>query len=131
MQILLTPAESEEIFHNALCDGLQMMGGYGLKLKYDKGEYAKAKEELQAQRDSDDVVCYEDVLSHILRRGNTLTMIDTESGEEPRTINAKDVHERVQMVDAQHILDMINEEYDADTADCVLQTVFFGEVIFG
>ena len=53
--------------------------------------------------------------------------------ERPRLIGNKptDVHERVQNTDTRHLLDAINEKDDADTADVILQSVFYGEVIFG
>ena len=67
----------------------------------------------------------------ILRGGGTLTLVDEENGLDPSVISLQDVHERVQNTDVRHLLDAINEEDDADTADVVLQTVFYGEVIFG
>jgi hypothetical protein len=43
----------------------------------------------------------------------------------------KDIHEKVQNTEAKWLLQMENGEDDATTADCILQTVFFGEIIFG
>ena len=120
MEIVLTKQESEDYFHAALCNGLGYMGGYGLVLEYNKEEYKAAREQIKSTGNSP---CYEDVLLEILKMGGTLTFVDVECvGEYTRTISLADVHERVAM---------IRENDDADTADVLIQTVFFEEVIFG
>lgn len=125
MQIQLTHQESEQIFHNALCNGLGYMGGYGLELEYSDAQYSAAKAKLQNP-------CYEDVLMQILRDGGSLTMIDVEcDGEYTRSVSLADVHQRVQLAPARHLMDMIEEQDDADTADVIIQTVFFEEIVFG
>jgi hypothetical protein len=76
--------------------------------------------------------CFEDVLMEMLRMGKTLTMVDEEGeGDNNSTITLKDVHERVSNTPVRHLMDMINEDDDADTADVIIQTVFFNEIIFG
>ena len=126
MKILLTAQESEQIFYNSLCNGHQI-AYYGLQLEYDE-EYDKAKKRLVKKGER---TCLEDVWMEILRGGGTLTLVDEENGLEPSVISLQDVHERVQNTDARHLLDAINEEDDGDTADVILQSVFYGEVIFG
>ncbi len=126
MEIKLTPQESEKYFHNSLCNSLNYMRGYGLLIDYNKEEYKIAKESLGGQP------CYEDVLMEILRKGGKLTLIDKESdGEYTRSITLKEIHERVQQTDPNHLIDMISENDDATTGDCILQTVFFEDIIFG
>lgn len=127
MKILLTAQESEQIFYDSLCNGHQI-ADYGLQLDYDEKEYDKAKKRLVKKGERP---CLEDVWMEILRGGGTLTLVDYENGEDPSTINLQDVHERVQETDARHLLDTINENGDGDTADVILQSVFYGEVIFG
>jgi hypothetical protein len=125
MKITLTPAESEEMFHNALCNGLGYIEGYGLQFEYSEKEYQAAKTKLTSP-------CYEDVLMQILRDGGSLIMNDIEcEGEYTSEITLKDVHERVAETPLRFLTQMINEEDDAETADVVLQTVFFKEIIFG
>ena len=121
MQIQLTPQESETMFHNALCNGLGYMSGYGLEFEYSDKQYSAAKTKLQSP-------CFEDVLMQILRDGGSLTFVDVEY---TRSVSLADVHDRVQKTPLRFLTDMINEEDDAETADVVLQTVFFEEIIFG
>jgi hypothetical protein len=127
MKILLTAQESEQIFYDSLCNGHQI-AYYGLQLEYDDNEYDKAKKRLVKKGERP---CLEDVWMEILRGGGTLKLVDEENGLEPSVISLQDVHERVQETDVRHLLDAINEEGDGDTADVVLQSVFYGKVIFG
>jgi hypothetical protein len=127
MQIVLTHEESEKIFYNSLCNGHEI-AYYGLQMQYDDDEYQKAKEVL---KDKGESPCLEDVWMEMLRQGYTLTLFDEENGMDPSTITLSDVHERVQLTQVDHLLDAINEHDDGITADVVLQTVFYKEVIFG
>ena len=126
MKISLTPLESETYFHNALCNGLNYVcNGYGLNIDFEKSEYLASKSKLTSP-------CYEDVLLQILKDGGKLTLLDLEGdGDQTSSITISEVHERVQNVDPRHLLDMIEENDDAETADVIIQTVFFNEVIFG
>ena len=125
MKILLTPAESEKFFYNSLCNGLGYIQGYDLELSFNEKDYKAARKKLNSP-------CFEDVLMQVLRDGKSLKMIDHGcDGEYTKEITLKDVHEKVQTTDAKWLLQMEHEEDDAVTADCILQTVFFGEIIFG
>lgn len=125
MKILLTPIESEDYFFNALCNGLHELGQYGIELDYIVDEYKLSRASL-----GPNAPCFEDVLMQMLRDGYKLAFTDTEA-EETMFITINDVHAKVQTTDTRHLLDMINEQDDAVTADVILQTVIYGEVIFG
>jgi hypothetical protein len=125
MNIQLSLQESESYFHNALCNavGTGYMESYGLKMKTKKEEYVAAKSKLQSPS-------YEDVLIQILKDGGSLTFKDLE-GDNTKTIALKEVHDRVQLTPLSHLTNMIDGTDDASTADAILQTVFFEEIIFG
>lgn len=125
MKISLTPIESEDYFFNALCNGLHELGQYGIELDYIEDEYKLSRASL-----GPNAPCFEDVLMQMLRDGYKLAFTDTEA-EETMFITMNDVHAKVQTTDSRHLLDMINEQDDAVTADVILQTVIYGEVIFG
>lgn len=130
ISIVLTHEKSEELFYNALCNSLSYMRGYGLSLSYEKGEYAFARIVLISQGKED--ICHEDVLMEILREGNSLKLIDEENdGDMTREIYMHHVWKRVQLTPIDHLVDMIEERDDATTGDVILQTVFFGDVVFG
>jgi hypothetical protein len=128
MEIKLTNEESEEMFYNALCNGLgYVTSGYGLELKYSNKEYKQAKKSIQK---NDVSVCYEDVFMAMLKNGYKISLYD-EEGEETYEIELKDVHERMEKVPVRNILNMIEENDDAEDADVIIQTVFLKEVVFG
>lgn len=131
MKIVLEKAEAEEIFYNSLCNGLYYIRGYGLELSFEDADYEKAKTTLK-KKTPNETICYEEVLMQILREGGELALIDIEcDGEYTSRIKLEDVHERVALTPIRHLMDAINEEDDADTADCIVQSVFFKDVIFG
>ena len=125
MTITFTNEESENYFYNSLCNGLGEMGGYGLSLDYNTKEDQSAKAKLESP-------CFEDVLMQILRDGGSITLVDEEcEGEYTKSITMKDVHERVAKTPIKHLTDAITENDDAITADVIIQTVFFEDIIFG
>ena len=129
MKILLTPQESEQHFYDAMCNGLNELGYYDLELDYDDNEYHETKHKLNAASPGI-LVCYEDVLMEMLREGKSLHIVDVNEDERfPITLQL--VHDRVQETPHRHLMDSINERGDATTADCILQTVIYGEVIYG
>lgn len=131
MEIKLTPKESEEYFFHALCNGIGMLSNSGLEFDYDDKDYDAAKKNLKA-KDSNQTICREDVWMEILRMGKKLRVNDIDGdGEYTREITLKEVHERVQNTQLNHLQDMIDENDDAVTADVILQRVFFDDLIFG
>jgi hypothetical protein len=129
MTIQLTPTEAENLFYDAMCNGLQELSYYDLELDYDDADYEAAKHKLGNEQPGI-MVCYEDVLMEILRSGNTLWIVD-QNDDERHPITLELIHERVQLTPINHLMDAINENGDAATADCILQSVIYKDVIFG
>lgn len=130
MEIKLTNEESLKLFYNSLCNGLSTFCQSGLQLDFDADTYniASAKEPVSEGMSG---TCFEDVLIQILKDGGTLTATDLEGGKMTRSVKLQDVYDRVPKTPAKWLLQMANEEDDATTADCILQTVFFESIIFG
>ena len=125
MKVTLTKKESEDLFYISLCNVYVGMVSNTLELDYSDYDYQNAKSKLESS-------CYEDVLMQILRDGGELKLVDHEyDGEYNKSITLKDVHNKVQETPLKHLIDAINENDDACTADVILQTVFYGEIIFG
>jgi hypothetical protein len=132
MKIKLTPEESEKLFYDSLCNavGTGHMNGHGLKMTCDSIQYEKSHKYLKCAN-PDSIVCYEDILMQVLRDGGTLTFIDLEGEYNlTRSITLADVHERVEKTPLIDLTDAIEELGDAYTADAILQTVFFEDIIF-
>ena len=126
MKITLTHEESEKIFHDALCNSLGYIQGHGLVLECSEEAYDTARKNTNIPSP-----CYEDVLMQILKDGGTLTLVDLEGVEEAADITLIDVHNRVELAEPHHLLDAITQNGDVETGDCILQTVFLGEMIYG
>lgn len=123
MKVVLTHEESENLFLDAMCNAIWYISGYGLELDFNDKEYKKARKKGD---------CIEDTLMSILRNGGKITLIDVEcEGEYTRSITIQDVHEKVQDTPIKHLMDAINEEGDVITSDVILQSVFYGDIIFG
>ncbi len=130
MEIKLTHEESEEYFYNALCNGASYIMGHGLEVTNKKADYKDAIESLRLKGKPSS--CIEDIWMEILFLGRQLSVIDHEGdGEYNRSITIEDVHDRVQRTPIHDLTNMIDENDDALTADVILQTVFFEDVIFG
>jgi hypothetical protein len=125
MTITFTTEEALEHFHTALCNGLDYISGYGLTLDYEKAHYKQAKESLKQSP------CFEDVLIQILKDGHPLVLHDEEEGMDDSTIYIQDVVERMSLVPLRHMMNAINEDDDAETADVIIQTIFYKDIIFG
>ena len=126
MKIKLESSEVELFIHNALCNGLSYISSYGLSVQMLKEEYNLAKKSVRLS-----TICYEDVLMAHLKGGNTLNFFDSEQEEIVGfyLLTAHKNLEKPSCVSA--VLDMINEDDDAVTADVILQHCLYGEVIFG
>lgn len=123
MKITFTHEESQQYFLSAMCNGLGYICDYDLDIRYNKADYAAAKEKLQSP-------CWEDVLLQILLDGNSLGLYD---GNDDNTyyITIQDVYNRLPETPIRHLMDMVNEQDDAVTADVILQTIFLNEVVYG
>ena len=107
------------------------MSSYGLSLDFSDDDYSDAKTKL-GKESPGMFICFEDVLMEMLRMGKSLTLVDDEGeGDMNSTITIKDVHEKLCKAPVKHLMDMINEDDDADTADVIIQQVFYNEIIFG
>ena len=127
MKIQLEKQEALDIFYTSLCNvyGTGYFNGYGLEFIWDEDDYKKAKAKLQSP-------CFEDVILQIIKDGGTLGVLDHECDEEYNAhINEAIILDRMDQVPPQRLLNIINEEDDAEDADVVLQTLLYGEVIFG
>lgn len=129
MTIQLTPAEAENLFFDAMCNGLGELSYYDLEMDWDEYEYRDARIKL-AKAQPNVQQCFEDILMEMLRSGNTLWIVD-QNDDERHPITLELVHERVQLTPTRHLMDAMNESGDATTADCILQSVIYKDVIFG
>lgn len=132
MTILLTADESEKLFLDSLCNGIScgVFAGYGLILEYDSAAYQNARNYLKGEGENNKV-SREEVWMQILINGGVLKIKDGEGSEETVRITLADVHTKVQKAPTEALLDALTGNDDSNTADAILQTVFFGEIKYG
>lgn len=127
MEIKLTNKESEKFFLNALCNGLGVLEDfYSIGVEFTDEDYMSAKANLAGISS-----CYEDILMQILKDGNSLEFKDSEGGEGIVKITMEDVYAKMPLVPFKYLSAMILENDDAETADVILQTIIYGDIIFG
>jgi hypothetical protein len=126
MKIQLTNEEAEKFFHNALCNGLSYFESYDIELTYNEEEYKEAKKTAKAEDGG--TVCYEDILMQMLKNGNNLI---AQGYDETYILNLEKMYANMAKVPVTRLVEMINEDDDADTADIILQVCFIGEHIYG
>ena len=127
ISIKLTAEESKKFFYNALCNGIFLMWQYDLMLVYDSDDYETAREQFEDGQS----VCYEDVIMKMLEMGYKISLKDLSGSGHGATIGIDDVINNVQLAPVGHLMDMINQNDDADTADAIIQSVFYKDIIFG
>lgn len=132
MEIKLSNEESEKYFHSALCNVGGTLRSLGLILDYSEKDYKSSRENLAKKLiEEDDVICQEDVWMQMLRDGKKLTLVDVENnGEMTRSFTLADVHERVNKMPQEHLIDFIQENDDATTAAVLLIQVVYDEQLF-
>lgn len=123
IEIKFSEQRSLELFKDALSNGLSYLRGYDIVEDYSKLEYQQAKEKLNAP-------FYEDVLVQILEDGGSINFVDYES-DSISTIHLEDVINNMPKVPLNTLLEVLNDMGDAISYDVILQTIIFGEVIYG
>ena len=128
MEITITATQEEKlnIVHTALCNGLSFMQGYDLEFDI-IGDKEQARKNLKEKGVN---ICVEDLMIEVIKLGGNLQVKDY-NDDEIHHLNLESIKENFDKIEAKHILDMNNEHDDAITADCILQTLIYGDVIFG
>lgn len=124
MKAKMTKKEAQDMFYNALCNGISELRCHDLEVVYVSKQYKEAKLKLTAP-------CYEDVLMQILKDGGKLGLEDLEESEDTVWITIEDLYKRAPNVPIEHLTDYLLGNDDATTADVILQTIFLNDVIYG
>ncbi len=126
----LTNKDKEDIFLLALCDGWHTFEQSGVTIDFSEAKYKTTADIIKNKGISP---CYEDVVMQMLIDGFSISCIDDDDEESylNTTITIQDVYDGIDLVPDNIIQDILDENYDANHADTVLQFVFFKTLIFG
>lgn len=128
VRVSISDNDVPTLFRDCLCSG--SVGFGALRLEFAHDSYAEAKESLRKQK-PDETLCWEDVITEMLKIGKTLTFIDVEDEETFYLVNLETIRKNVAKIELQHLNAMINEQDDAITHDSILQTLIMGEIVYG
>ena len=93
-------------------------------------DYEAARKRLEEKSKPDFKPCYEDVLAEILEGGGKLTVYDREEDKEYELTTEKILEGWKKYAENYDSADDF-DEYDGESADCILQYAIFGDVIYG
>jgi len=125
------------LFWDAICGG--SIGFGSVSLDCDKKTYEDARERakiLKAANPSDYItgssVCYEDVMTEVLRAGGELYYMEYGYDDENSRVafdldHLMDNFENVEP----YILEQMLNDYDSVTTDSLLQCLLLGEIVYG
>jgi hypothetical protein len=130
MNIQLTNQEKEEIFFNAMCNGLSNVSYWEFEIDYNSEDYQSAKESLLNNGKSS--VCYEEVFMEMLKSGKSIEFVDLGcDGEYTKSLTMDMIHKNIEKTPMNNLFNVAQEQDDSFDADAILQSVLFEEIIFG
>ena len=130
VSIKLTEDFKKEILLNSLCNGLGQLQAYGLELTFNDEDYTEAKKSYYQRNNQNSVACYEDIILEILTNGKQISFLDHET-DEIFYLSFEMALSNLDKLEVERVIQLIDESDDSETADIVLQTCLFGEIIFG
>jgi len=130
MNIQLTNQEKEEIFFNAMCNGLSNVSYWEFEIDYNSEDYQSAKESLLNNGKSS--VCYEEVFMEMLKTGKSIDFVDLGcDGEYTKSLTMDMINKNIDKTPMNNLFNVAQEQDDSFDADAILQSVLFEEIIFG
>lgn len=102
---------------------------YWGELCSDEKDYEAARQRVTEREKTDIKPCYEDVLAEILEGGGKLTVYDREEDKDYDLTMEKLLNGWKKYIEEYTAYDF--DEYDAISADCIMQYAIFGDVIYG
>jgi len=125
MQLILTTTEKRELLTTCLQYFYQSLSMWEHTAKYADKTYLKARQMLIT-------TCREDVYAEMILAGAGINIVDDQDEDNCVLFNLEKFDQNFQACDAYEIIMLLLEkDYDFTNADNVLQTLIFGEVVYG
>jgi hypothetical protein len=128
MEIKLNQAETEEVFFNCLCDNDLYI--HDLEIVSNSKAYNDARDNWIKLNDRQ-FPTIEDVWMQILKDGGKLGLKDWSRSEQLAVVTLEELQERMSKAPSKNLMNVLEGNYDVTDTDVILQTIFYGEVIFG
>jgi hypothetical protein len=132
MKIIINKKEKTELLVTCLQYFNQSLEMWEYRWDCSNKDYKKAKEKLNKieQRKS---ICIEDVFTEMILNGGGIILVDEQDSGNVRIFNKTLFNENLKKCSPTDIILLLSEDgnYDFTTTDNILQTLVFGEIIFG
>jgi hypothetical protein len=128
MEIKLNQAETEEVFFNCLCNNDLYI--YDLEIVTNTKSYNDARDNWIKLNDRQ-FPCIEDVWMQILKDGGKIGLKDWSGCEPLAKVTLEELQERMSKAPSKNLINVLEGSYDVNDTDVILQTIFYGDVIFG
>jgi hypothetical protein len=133
MQLTLDNREKTILLENCLQYFWQSLSDWNFEAQYTDKQYLRSKKLILAGKPEILSLCQENVLAHIILHGAGIKIVDREDTEEIVIFNAEVFNKNIERCDPAEVISLINEsgDYDYTNTDNVLQTLIFGQIIYG
>jgi hypothetical protein len=136
MKLILTPVEKDSLLTLALQYFMESLSCWEHFAEIDGTSYRKAKEQLQKKAKYQhplETICREDVWSQMILKGKGIKIVDEQDENEFIIFDAKLFNKNFAKCDILNVAKVLdgNGDYDYYTTDDILQSLIFGEVIYG
>jgi len=128
VRVQIADADVPTLFRDCLCSG--SIGFGALRIEFADDDYQEAKDSLRQAR-PEETLCWEDVITEILKIGRVLTFVDVEDCDSTYKVNLDTIRKNAAMIQFRDLNAMMNEQDDAITHDSILQTLILGDIIYG
>lgn len=131
MKLILTLQEKTELLTTAFQYFAESLQCWEHQIDYENKDYKNAQVKLIKKRQSS--LCREDVFACIVLKGKGIKIIDCEDEDNVVVFNAALFNKNLPKCDPMEVIKLLddNGDYDYYTTDSILQTLIFGEVIYG
>lgn len=131
MKLILTTEEKTELLITALQYFYQSLSMWEHTAKYADKTYLQARQALENNVHS--TICQEDVYAQMILAGAGINIVDDEDPENCVLFNAEKFDENFDKCNPAEVISLINDsgDYDFTNTDNILQTLIFGEVVYG
>ena len=135
MRLILEYNEKYALIQTALQYFMESLSCWEHCAVIDGKDYQKAKKQLikENKYHSDYTLCREDIWAQMILKGKGIKIVDDQDEEEFIIFDAKRFNKNLPLCEPINVMKLIdcNGDYDYYTTDDILQSLIFGEVIYG
>lgn len=126
MKIILEKEEAQELFYNAMCDGINILSKYGHQIQWNDEDYSEIRRQLLADDPKCDI-CFEDILMEMINEGKSILI---GKGNELLNITLDLIYNNSNKIPYTTLINLIRGDYDSNDIDVYFQHILYGKMIY-